>query len=262
MVGPRVIFTLPRLFAPPRAAVHPAYELSTADEGMHNLQTAYARRNSDTVAQNRNKKRESVSAEGGKAEDDFLFCNDGNSIGTTEVLAFNSMVENMNIPTIHNNYGPSMGNIKPSFRNKLQSVKGRNMETISVGVDGGNQNISGHKSLEIPYLEGSSRLSVQNDFGCGTENFVRKICVSLSTWKWFERLVMLATVAHSSLVIIEVRHSFPIYVDIGFALFFTLETLIQIIAWGFIRGPSSYLQMNIFNRISFGVTLWNWIEVE
>jgi hypothetical protein len=256
MVGPKVIFTLPRLFPPQHSAVHPAYELSTADEGMHNLQTANAKRNS--LPKNRKKRRESISADGGKAEDDFLFCNEGTSIGTSEVLAFNFMVENMNNPAMQNKFGANMENRKSSFRRKL-SVKGRNQDT---GSDEVSRNIPGQESLEFSYSEESMKLSIRNDFGCGTDNFVRKICMSISSWMWFERLVMLAAVAHSSLVVIEVRHELSIFVDIGFAAFFTLEMLIQIIAWGFIFGPSSYLQSNIFNRISFGVTLWNWIEVD
>jgi hypothetical protein len=256
MVRPKVIFTLPRLFPPQHSAVHPAYELSTADEGMHNLQTANAKRNS--VAQNRKKRRDSLSADGGKAEDDFLFCNEGNSIGTSEVLAFNFMVENMKNPTMQDKIGANLVNRKSSFRSKLQSVQGRNPNP---GSDEVTRNIPGQESVVLSYSNDSMKLSIRNDFGCGADNFVRKICTSISGSKWFERLVMLAAVAHSSLVIIEVRHNFPIYIDIAFAAFFTLEMLIQIIAWGFCVGPSSYLQSNIFNRISFGVTLWNWIEV-
>jgi hypothetical protein len=100
----------------------------------------------------------------------------------------------MNNLTMENNFGINPPNRKPSFRSKLQSVQGRNQDP---DLDG-DKCFSGQESLEVSYLHDSMKISKRNDFGCGPESFLRKNCIAISRWKWFDCLVMLAAVAHSS----------------------------------------------------------------
>ena len=262
MVHSKVLFKIPRAFAP--SSVHP--NTSVVDERLQSLQSNHLGPGPPFVPQSathresigvRQSKNSSSSVNSGYGED--LYCNDGYSIGKTEVLAFNTMVGDQVETQVTNNLRSTMGIRRASFRTNFQKIEATKHSESSSKVayiqpsgdsEGPMTNFRDLKSFE------------HNDFGCSTDNVIRKICINLSAWMWFERLVIFTTVVHSSLVIIDAGHEFPIYVDIGFAAFFTFESIVHIVALGFMNGPRSYIHSSIFNRISFGVTLWNWAEVK
>ena len=258
MVRPKLLFNIPRAFTP--SSVHP--DPSTADAGLHILTAAHPRRNLDSFSQNASQSgRSSINRFRSRSDDEAMYCNENYSIGTTEVLAFNVLEENqLNSPT-QNNLRTILASKKGSFRAKLQSFEaGKRLESQNTDRNVHVLNPHLQASLSNSQYEGSRKFE-RNDFGCETTNIIRKVCMQLSGWKWFERIIMLTTLVHSSLVIFQAKHDFPIFVDIGFAAFFTFESFIHIVALGFLNGPRSYIHSSIFNRISFAVTLCNWAEV-
>jgi hypothetical protein len=181
-----------------------------------------------------------------------MYCNEGDSIGVSEVLAFNRLIEEVekSTLTIENN------DEKTSAINGAKPAEVVNvMETGSADV------------FHEPEPEDSKRFQSNmhshdaesfNDLGWSRDQLIRRNLLGVSNSTFFRRSVLLVGLVHSGLVI---RNKFPMYVDISFASIFTLELGVQVLARGLRKGKLSYLNSSVYNRLNCVVTLSNWVEV-
>eukprot|EP01050_Picozoa_sp_SAG11_P006777 SAG11_NODE_541_length_8643_cov_21.904963_2_plen_204_part_00 len=94
--------------------------------------------------------------------------------------------------------------------------------------------------------------------------------------KWFEPVILVVILANcvamaldqpslDERIMIDPRNDATMveilfYVDVFFTLFFTVEMLLKIVAWGIICHSDSYLRRDSWNRFDFLLVLISWVD--
>ena len=124
------------------------------------------------------------------------------------------------------------------------------------------------KVLLVSYLSDGGRCYAYTVLwpGWTVHHPLRKACIQLVEWEWFDRLTLLLILMNVLIMCIDdplednqaPRQVFAAYVDIVFTSCFTFELCAKLGAQGFLLAPHSYLR-DAWNWIDFVVVISAWI---